>query len=514
MSQSLPGINFPAGIGGLNRTQNETLMPPEDLSWVDGITSELLVWSKEGGATPFNTAPLSTGIQSIWDFFSADFVQELVVALADNRLVTLSSSGIVKTLATLPGGGLFNWFVEGFVDTTTKALFHFDGLNAPRFYTGGASFDEISSPAADWHDTFQPHMAFLHRRRLVAMGGSNQHMLYLSSPRSHDKFNANDGDTVILQCYPGEGQRLVGGISFREKAYVAKYPRGIWFINDQSYNIQEWEILPVTNAIGLAGPGCWTALEDDVVILGADGYFYTLSSVRTFKQEEVPPLFGVEISDFLRKQINLSRLDLVRSTYYARKKQAIFCLPGTGSGTVNRKLIIDLNLPGKMRLFWSTRDECTALTTWRNANLQEPLIGDSTGTVWRLDQTTKDKAGQGYLSQFEYGSFPILEKAIQSANLVDLQVVFAPAGNWDVVYEIHRDGKLSQTLYVSQQTTGGAIGSFSLDEDVLAGQVIQNAKRRLEGDCKYVKILGRNDQPGQDFSVMDHIIRYKPGRFK
>ncbi len=106
----------------------------------------------------------------------------------------------------------------------------------------------------------------------------------------------------------------------------------------------------------------------------------------------------------------------------------------------------------------------------------------------------------------------VIEKGIRLANLYELQVVFNPVGNWDLTMEVHRDGQLGQTLLFSMQSTGGAVGSFSLDSDVLGGTTIQNAIQRLEGDCKYLKLLGRNSGAGQDFSVMNHLIRYKPGR--
>lgn len=493
--------------------KNLSLLPATDLTWVDGITGELLTWSKEGGAVKLNSASLGSAIQSVWDFFSGEFVQETVVSLGDNRLVTVNSSGIVKTLADLPGSDRYGWFVEGYLLDATKALFYFDGYNTPQVYTGGATCRAIDKPAADWTGTKQPHMAFQHKFHMCAMGGERPHFLYMSSPRTHEHFSSDIGDTKILNIHPGEGQRLVGGLTFRERAYVAKYPRGIWFVDDSSHNIEEWETPIVTNAIGLAGPGCWCATEEDIIILGSEGYFYALSRVRSNDQEELPPLFGIEISDFLRNQINLQRLDLVRSYYYGRKKQLIFCLPGPSSTVNNRKLIIDFNLPGKPRLFWSSRDICIALTSQRNDHLEEVLTGDDEGFIWRMDQTTKSKDGQGYLSQFEYGSSPILEKALEQANLRELQVVFAPAGNWDVTYEIHTDGSLSQVVQVSQQTVGGAVGSFSLDGDILAGLTIQNDRQRLIGSCNYFKLLGKNDQAGQDFNVVDHIVRYKPGRF-
>lgn len=513
MAQNLATFEIPAGLGGLNRSQNIEQIGRDDLTWTETITAETLTWQKEGGAIAYNASPLGVPIQAAWDFFSSAFVQEQVAYLADGRLVTLTQGGgIAKTLASGLAQNRFGWFVEGWMDTATKALFFFDGVDVPLVYTGGATAVPARKPNVDWSGINQPAHGFLHNFRLIALNVPGKgHQAYLSSPQSHDHFSADSNDSRLLNIYPGEGQFFSGGTSFRKKAYFFKYPRGLYALDDSDTNIINWDGPRLTTAIGTAGPGCHCQVEDDVILLNSDGYFNALSSVRTLDQESVPPIFPIQVSDFIRNNINLNRLDLVRSVYYARKKHLIYAMPGTGSTVNNRKLTIDFNSPGRVRLFWSTRDEPIALALRRNGQTEEPVIGGSDGTLWRLDQIARNKGGAAYTGQYECPSLPIID-GTRFADLVELEVEMRPTGNWDLTMEVHRDGTLSQTFDLSMQTPGGAVGSFTLDGDVLAGQTIANVRQRLVGDCQYIKLLARNTNADENFSIMKHNIRYKPGR--
>lgn len=520
MAQDLTPIELIAGTGGLNRMQNLALLPKTDLSWVESLTVEHITWQKMPGALAYNSAPLDTGINSVWDFFNKRFVQEQIAWLDDGRTVVVDQAGVIQKTLHAGTPPTFGWMVEGFLDTANKALFFFNGVDVPRVYANDGTTVTVSAPitngSPDWIAGNQPTMAFLHGFRMVALGGPDSHRVYLSSPRSHDRYAPGEGDSVGLNVYPGKGQKLVGGISFRSHCYLFKYPRGIYGLDDHDTNIANWSTPELTDAVGLAGPGCVCAVEDDVIFLDADGYFHALSAVQTQQQETVPTLFSRETSDFLRTMVNLDLLERTRSVYYARKRLAIFALPAAGSTVANRYLLIDFNLPSGPRLLWSSRDACPALALRRQNKTQEPIIGDATGTIWRLDRETRSKGGAGYRSQYEVPVQALLEGGIRRMNLYELEVFFRPAGEYDLTLEVHKmtkDGTSVETLAFSLQTFGAPIGSMSFDPDVLAGATIQTARRRLHGDANYVKLIGYNNNPDETFSVMDHIVRGKPGRY-
>lgn len=521
MAQDLTAVELIAGQGGLNRMQNLALLPKTDLAWVESLTVENVTWQKMAGATPYNSAPLPAGLASIWDFFNKDFTQEQIAWLSDGQAVVVDQAGVIQKTLYAGTPAPLPWLVEGFVDTATKALFFLNGIDVPRYYANDGATALVSAPISlpsdDWpFPGAQPTMAFQHGFRLVAVGGPDPHRVYLSSPRSHDKFGASVGDSVSLNVYPGQGQKLVGGLSFREKGYLWKYPRGIYGIDDSDTNIANWKTPLLTPAVGMAGPGCVCAVEDDVIFLDADGYFHALSAVQTQSQETVPTLFSRETDDFIRTQLNLNALDLTRSVYYSRKRLLIFAVPAAGSSIANRYLLIDFNLPSGPRLLWSSRDECPALAVRRENRTQEPIVGDATGTIWRLDRTARNKGGAGYRSQYEVPAQALCEGGIRRMNLYELEVIFRPTGDYDLTLEVHKmtkDGTDVETLDFSMQTFGVPIGSMSFDPDVLAGTTIQTARRRLHGDANYLKLIGYNNEADQTFSVMDMIVRGKPGRY-
>lgn len=510
--QQFQPMEFLAGAGGLNRVQNVDLFPVTDLVDCEAIIGEHFTWEKEGGASLFYPAALGSSIVAAWDFFDNSFVQHQIVGLADGRILEVNTAGIVATLGTLTAGQPII-FSEGYIDTTTKALFVWNGRNLPSYWTGSGALVGISTPLTEWTGTNHPTTGFLHGFRQVAFGAAGQpHIVALSSPDNHQAFGASAEDSSFLTMYPGEGERIMAGFSWREQAFFGKRPRGLYRLNDEDTNIANWETPKVTDAVGIPAHRAVVALENDVLFLDCDGYFHTLSQIRTDGQKEVPSLLAQELADFIRSEINLNRLDLVQATYYGRKKQVLFAVPGVGASTNTRKLLLDLN-GEQPRVFFSRRDECTALTTRREGQTQEPIAGDSLGNLWRLDRAARNKNSVGYTGQYETPTKPVID-GIQFANLKELVLEMRPDGEYDLTVEVHRDGALGQTLQISMQTTGLPIGSFTLSQDALAGKVVASRPDRLEGEARHVKLLAKNSGANETFSVMKQTVRYTPGRHR
>jgi hypothetical protein len=143
--------------------------------------------------------------------------------------------------------------------------------------------------------------------------------------------------------------------------------------------------------------------------------------------------------------------------------------------------------------------------------IQKPSFGDTDGFLWQGDQTARSKDGAGYTAQYETVPASLVPGALTRGNLEQLHVVMQPQGNWDLTLEVLRDGVSSQTVAYSMQTPGAAAGSISLDSDVLAGQTIANVRHKISGDCRYVKLIGSNDNADENFAVMTHIVEFSKG---
>lgn len=517
MSRVLETSNISGGLGGINRAKNLGVVASSDLAYADGITIERDILEKEAGASRFNSVATTGAIKKTWDFKSNSGVQELVAYVdtgAASSIVTLGSGGVVKTLASGLTTGGTPIFSEGWDNTLSlKALYLADGKNGLRLYTGGATMDLLTNISVDWSGTNQPSIVEGHdRTRMAACGNANfPHNIYLTTPGDHSDYIGSESH--LISCYPGEGEKIASIISFQSVLYVIKYPCGIYYLDDSSVDIADWTIIKVTDAIGTTAHGCCVVIENDILILGADGIFYSLSQITQTKQTSVPPLLPREFADFMRDNINLSQLSLTQSVWYGNKRQAIFAVPATGATQSNRRIILDLHEVGKVKALYSSRDVCTALGMRRATatDISKPIIGDAAGFVYSLDQASRNKNSAAYTGQYETQPIALYSNGLKRGNLAELEITFQPQGNWDLTVEVQRDGIVSQTLAFSMNTPGAAVGSISLDADVLAGNIVANTKHRLIGDARYVKLIGKNSAANQNFAVMNHAVRFSEG---
>lgn len=513
--QRWDSTEIPAGRDGISRMKNLGLLRSSHLAYADGVTAERFIFEKIPGAAKVNTVALSGDVLAHWDFiYGTPAAQELVAYLDDGAtgaIVTVDAGGLDATVkAALTTGG-FPWFEEGWTGSA-KALYLFNGLDAPQVYLGGGGAStDLPDPSPDWAAN-KPAAASKTRERMVAWGNLNfPHNLYLSVPGNHNDFKGPE--SAVERVFPGEGEKITAGKFFKERFYIGKFPHGIFYLDDSDVSIANWERDRVTDSIGTAGPGCFLDIGDDLLILGTDGYFYALSQIRTQGQVEVPPFMPQETSEFIKEKLNLNYLHKVRSIWFGHKRQAWFAVPTGVSTFCNAILIFDLMDQTNAKFLYSSRDVCPSLTVRRTSltAVRKPSFGDNDGFIWQGDQTARTKDGEGYTAQYETVPSAIIPGGVHRANLEELQVVMQPQGNWDLTIETQRDGQVGQTLAFSMQTPGAAVGSISLDSDVLAGQVIANTKHRLEGDCHYLKLIGKNENASENFAVMSHIVRYTRG---
>jgi hypothetical protein len=468
-----------------------------------------------GGAAKINTVALSGDVLGHWDWiYGTTPTQELVAYVDDGAtasIVTVGAGGVVATIKSGLTTGGFPWFEEGWTGSQ-RALYIFNGLNTPQVYLGGGvASTDIPNPSSDWA-SFKPAAAAQTDTRMIAWGNANSaHSLYLTVPGSHGNYTG--GESAVERIFPGEGERISAGKFKSGRFYLAKYPRGIYYLDESDVSIANWSRKRVTSSFGLAGPGCWLDIGDDLLILGTDGFFYALSQVQTDGQVTVPTLLGIETSEFVKEKINLAYLHKVRSIWYGHKQQAWFAVPSTNSTYCDSIIIFDLNERENPKLLYSTRDVCPSLALRRSSltAVQRPSFGDNDGFIWQGDQSARNKDNNGYNAQYETVPVSLVPGAITRSNLEMLHVIMQPKGNWDLTLEVLRDGEHSQTIAYSMQTPGAPGGTISLDSDVLAGQTIANVRHKLEGDARYVKLIGSNDNADENFAVMSHIVEFSKG---
>lgn len=458
---------------------------------------------------------------------TTNLLQSIGVFTADNVTDTMSFTGhglangtaveVTNSGGALPAG--LSAGVEYYIVNQTANTFQLSATSGGaviNFTTDGTGSHTVhkSTRPADWV-AGKPSWAFPHFGRMYAGGNTNRpDGVYVSVLNSYGDF-INSG-TLFFLLYPGEGERIVGGVSWRNKAYVFKYPKGIYVLDDSSNDVADWHFRRVSKYVGCVGPNAMLEADDEVYFVSPDGYIHALSAVQESGDVMSSAILPMELGTFIRENVNFSRLDRVSSAYYAKKRKIVFGFSGPSSSVNDLMIGRDVHRTGDVQPFVSQRDECQSLAIYRDPSSQQNnlLAGTSTGYVYQLDTEARSKDGAGYMSRFETKDIDLYPQGSRNGNLRELEVTFVPTGNWNIDLKVYLDGDLGDPLTLSMVGAGGILGSFVFDTDVLGTEVLQNARGRLYGDARRVRVAGENANPDETFSLTNLAIRFTPGNVR
>lgn len=510
-------VEVPAGQGTMNASGSPTAVAITDLVMAETITTEHDTWEKDGGITKLNSVSLGASVVALWDFFSATQVQELIAVTTTGNIYTVDTGGIVKTLATNQGSPAVWHFAEG-AQGTTKFAFLTNNSRTIQLlaYSGGATLNTIANPAADWTiPGSRPTFSFAHRNRLFAGPGISLHQIYASVVDDMTDFVTTPG-TLTWQLWPGEGQRLIGGCSFQRQAFVWKYPRGLYTLDDSDPNPTNWHWVKITDAVGLVSPNALVEIANDVIYLSPDGLVHSLSRTLVGSGDPLDStVLPVQTRAYFRENFNWQFGEQMQMTFYPIKQKVYLSVPSAGSTTNNLMVVFDGHNPDQPNFTISTRDQPGALAMQRDTlTIARPIIGSPDGFIYRLDQNARHRAdGTGYLSSYETKDIDLVPSGQYRANLQELEVVFARGGAWTLNIEVYRDGAYSETLVFAQVPQGGALDFMFLDTTsaVLGYDTLTQGRARLRGSARRVKLRGTNSAPDSSFSVVTHLIHFTVG---
>ena len=572
-------VTIDCGQGGINGSTDLSGFPKTDLTYAENLTAEDGTWRKIGGASLITTTPISGAprVRGLTEFVLANGTTVRIAATGDGKIVSVVAGGVGNTLQTGLTANRFTVFAEG-GGGTTKKLFRFNGADAVGVTSDGVTMAAIASPPADWATTNQPSFGFVHNGRLWGGGNPNDpHRIYGSEVINHENFSpgsvwaasfnyaagnivvptiqnghrykvttdagssaatqptwptasgatvvdggltwTEDGSdgyrTVQLSVFPGEGEGLVGGLSYKGRAFLFKKPRGIYWLDDSASDITLWTLKRLTLAVGIQSPKAVVPVEDDFLLFTVDGSIIPISAVsQQLGDVALNPLLHDKLAPFARSYINLNALSGVDSVYYPNKRQVWWCVPGPTSTVNNRMLGLDLREPENPKIMWSTRDVCESIALTKDTNgIYRPMIGDSTGSVWLLDEAARTKNGLGYGFTGTTGDLDITDDGKRLVNLRELEVVARhPPGTSTLSIQIDRDGgRKSQSLSISLPQSGVAVGSFTIGTSAIGGETIGNHRKRIVGDASRVRLTFANAADLEDCSLAKFILSVSPG---
>lgn len=359
-----------------------------------------------------------------------------------------------------------------------------------------------------------PRWGFMHRGRMFAGGGSEfPYNVYTSVLNNHNDY-VNTG-ALLFSVYPGEGDICIGGISWRNKAYVFKFPSGIYVLDDESTSTSDWGFKRISKYVGAISQSSIVEADDDVYFASPDGYIHALSAVRESGDVRSSAVKALELGPYLRANTDFSKLStsawssflnypVPQGVYYPKKKKIYFSFSSSpnvisSQGYPVNKTIIGLDIHRSnaragvfdAQIFTSTRDEADSLCIYRDPTTGDPtlLAGASNGFIYKLDQSARSKDSAGYTSEFETKTFYPYGNA-RNANMRELEVTFAPGSSGNsITVHVYQDDLLSTSATLTDASP----------------------RMRLYGDCRKFFIVGTNSVNNETFSVSQITVRFVPG---
>ena len=511
---------IPLGEEGLTGNKNENIQRPSQLVLARNITWENNITQKEGGWDYYNASPISGAplLDAGWDWWPTATAQRMIVSGQDGSVYRDAGTGTfpVTMASGLSASPTVPVFVEcgAEVAGNNRTLLYFTGVNAVTQVDGDAvTLTAITAAAADWTGSNQPYFGVVHAGRVWAGGNSNDpHRLYYSTTTDHTDFAGAGSGSVSV--FPGESERLMGGVSFKGLLIVFKYPTGIYLVDTRDPTAANWTIERLTNAVGLPGPRAITIIgnQDAILWLDQGANIRSAVSVQDFGNIQTSNLSqSLSLTTYLREIINFARLPYAQALYYPEKDKAYICLSSTGLGRNDLRLSIDFT--GGLPRFQISEDDASESLWLRKDgdNIPRPTIG-AVGQVKLFDMASRNRAGAAYTAEAQTPSLDLgfIDTAIahRRKNGQFLELVMKPASALDstVYVDVFWDDQFSETILFGAGAIGTPLGQFQLDVSALGYSVAATRrKQRLRGSGQ--RIAFRVYNPTKDSDVQVSAIR-------
>lgn len=513
-------VNIPLGDEGLRTDDPQTRLAPNMLTEAINVEFYTGAITKTFGSSKFNSTALTAGITGLFDYFPSPLVQRLIAATADGKLWRDTGDGTFSSNTPIVTGlGVLNKNTMSFVEAGNEAsgqnkkLFLFSNTAQLSYLDGDAvSLTTVASPAADWASAF-PTKGIVHRNRLIGFGNTNQpHFLYLSDPGDHTDFTG--AGSLILEVFPGEGNRIVSAFSYKGRLFLFKEPYGLYFLVDEDPNFANWYILKADSSFGIASPNSVIQALDDVLAANSTGSITSLlasEKLGDVSSGDILSIAGIE--NYIRNYTARSGTADMQALYYPEKKKAYFTYTKQGSTASDAILEIDIN-KAKPRYSLNTKDAAEVLTLRKDTdNIERPIYGDASGFVYTMDSSDLTVDGSPYVGSFTTPQidFSFLDPslAVKTKIFDFLSLVFEGTSNNPVNVEVIIDGKLVETLSFPQ-FTGVGLDNFTLDVDVFAGTEVQTRRKLLHGCGKRIQFRVYNTT-ANEFKLEQMIIEFRLG---
>lgn len=182
-------------------------------------------------------------------------------------------------------------------------LYMVDGYNGI-YSWDGTTMTDVSGASND-EGPVGPQWVVWHTNRLavacLGVGGSltEPDAIYFSEFLDGSVW---DKATWSIRVGAGEGDRISGMVSWSDFNLLVLKERSVWVVNcDPSLEVAQFEIKPVTRAIGCSAPKTAVQVGDDVFFLSSQGIRSVKRTMASEAQQDIGPALSEPVTDIINR---------------------------------------------------------------------------------------------------------------------------------------------------------------------------------------------------------------------
>ena len=321
----------------------------------------------------------------------------------------------------------------------------------------------------------------------------------------------------VLPIYPGEGNQIIAGISFRGIAVIFKYPRGIYTVKTETIEAVGWSVQKLSEDLGCVSPQGLVAINNDVLFMDLSGHLHLLSAVNTTGDLNASNLTRRnQLSKWVLDNMDLTRTNEVRMAYDSVNSEANIIYPHKDGN--NYRLIVDFSHRNGPRFRENRALDCSAIHEYQEtATKRLLLVGDKLGRVLQVYRRTNPIEASGSSRslvdiQTPWFTFDWLEPAL---NFVRKTLDF-------IELEINYLGHLRLSMFIEADRKRDWVelefnnyGGFFLGRDRLGLDPWSNVETRTSRFKKRIGLSGTQfritlrDNGSSDFEIVQTHFRFR-----
>lgn len=398
-----------------------------------------------------------------------------------------------------------------------RKLVFFSGSDMPQVVDGNTIIRRnITKPASEWVAGNFPSFGIVFRNHLWTLGTKGApHRVIASTAADHEDFTTL-ADVITQDVFPGEGDYLTTAWVFRGKLFVAKFPRGVYVLNDSSTTSSQWYFEKVADTYGSISAHGTTEVVDDLLVANQFGTLTAMSAAFQLGNVKFADLIAnLRVEQMVRSETRPTLAISRWSLFYPDKKLALFTYRSTQGSVTDKFVCIDFTNQ-KPKAYMLDKDKPLCLFLVKDMDGQaRPVYGGTDGFLYQMDDVNRLVGTNGYGCEFR---IPYTDFGMETNKMFDfLEVECEHAGLWNLYCDVHIDDDYSETITYLMASPPvlrptGDSNCFQLDHSRLLGRQTRSFRKQLHGRGRNIAFrFYMNDTTGQNFKITKCIVYTRLG---